>query len=81
MCPGRFQNCYKPVLLIEWECLLWISCPFLTTVCLVGVEESGEIGGGAENNSQLSRSRGAASMSRHDANHEILNFEPAAFMG
>lgn len=81
MCPGRFQNCYRQVLIVEPECLLWFSCSFLTTVRLVGVGESGEVGGGAENNSQLSRSRGAVPPSRHDANHEILNFEPAAFMG
>lgn len=75
--PGRFQNCYGLVLcVIEWEHLLWFSCPFSIIVCLVGMEESGEVG--KENSSQLFRSRGAASTY---IDHEILNCEPDAFMG
>lgn len=58
---------------------MWLSCAFLTIVCLVGMEELGEIG--TEGSSQLSRSRGAAATSGHDADYEILNFEADAFMG
>lgn len=79
LCPGGFQNCYRPVLqVVEWEHLLWFSCPFLTTVCLVGVKGWEEAG--TENSPQLSRSRGAASTSGRSADCEMLNFEPHAFM-
>ena len=37
MCSGRFQTYYLPV--VEWECLLRVSCPFLIIVCLIGGEE------------------------------------------
>lgn len=70
MCPGRFQNGYRPVLpVVEWGCLLWLSCSFLTAVCLLGVEELGEVGEGRKH-SWLSRSRGAASTSGHVADRE-----------